>query len=86
MALLGKYRSHKRPTPEGWRVTQHSGKDVPHEVVWPDDVCHRCKVQGQMYFGSGKAQCADCEERTVVQVAPSVGLHERRSAFELGPS
>jgi len=77
------FKGHARPTPEGWRVAQHSGKDLPHEVVWPDDVCHRCKVQGQMYFTSGKAQCADCEERTVVQIAPPVGLHERRSILEL---
>jgi hypothetical protein len=83
MGLLSKYRSHPRPTVEGWRVAQHSGKDVPHEIVWPEDVCHRCKVQGQMYFGSGKPQCGDCEERTVVQIAPSVGLHERRRILEL---
>ncbi len=80
---MGLFKGHSRPTPEGWRAVQHSGKDVPYEIVWPDDVCHRCKVQGQMYFGSGKAQCADCEERTVVQVAPAVGLHERRQVLEL---
>ena len=77
------FKGHARPTPEGWRVLQTRVTDLPREVVWPDDVCHRCKVQGQMYFSSGKAQCITCEERTVVQVAPPVGLHERRAVLEL---
>lgn len=76
-------RAHARPSPAGWRQLQHAPNQLPHEVVWPSDVCHRCKVQGQMYFGSGKAQCADCETNTVVQIAPPVGLHERRVVLEL---
>ncbi|HVL93335.1 MAG TPA: hypothetical protein VM264_08315 [Acidimicrobiales bacterium] len=76
-------RGHARPDPAGWRQLQGMVRDLPREVVWPEDVCHRCKAQGQMYFGSGKAQCAECEARTVVQVAPPVGLHERRAVIEL---
>lgn len=77
------FRAHARPTPADWYKLQHAPGQLPHEVIWPDDVCHRCKVQGQMYFGSGKAQCASCEERTVVQEAAPVGLHERRAVIEL---
>lgn len=77
------FKGHTRPTPEGWRVEQGKVRDLPREVVWPEDVCHRCKVQGQMYFSTGKAQCITCEELTVVQVAPPVGLHERRAVLEI---
>ena len=76
-------RPENRPDPAGWRLKQHSGKGLPHEVVWPENVCHRCKVVGQMYFSSGKAQCAECESRTIVQVQPGVGLHERREIMQL---
>jgi len=78
------FKGHSRPDPAGWRALQGTVKDLPREVVWPDDVCSRCKVQGQMYFGSGRAQCADCEANTVIQIAPPVGLHERRATTELG--
>lgn len=80
---MAMFKSHTRPTPAGWRVAQHAPNQLPHEVVWPADVCHRCHVQGPTFFGSGKAQCATCEEQTVVQEAPPVGLHERRAVLEL---
>ena len=78
------FKAHARPSPADWYKLQHAPGQLPHHVEWPHDVCSRCKVQGEMFFSSGKAQCADCEANTVIQVAPAVGLHERRASLELG--
>ena len=80
---MSRLKKHTRPTPEGWRLVQHSGKDLPHEVRWPDDMCTRCHYRGQMFFDSGRAQCEVCNERTVIQEASTVGLHERRQLMEI---
>ena len=65
---------------------QRGTKDLPREVIWPDDQCSRCRVYGHMDFSTGKALCAFCSERTTVQVASTVGLHERRAMPELAES
>ena len=80
---MSMFKKYTRPTPEGWRIVQHSGKDLPHEVVWPNDMCVRCRYRGQMHFETGRALCDACSERTVVQEASHVGLHERRQRIEL---
>lgn len=80
---MSMFKKETRPTPEGWRKVQHSGKDLPHEVVWPSDYCSRCRAHGQMHFDTGRALCDVCSERTVVQLASPVGLHERRQRPEL---
>lgn len=81
---LGK--GHGRPTPAGWAAVQRAAKDLPTEVVWPQDQCTRCKSTGQMSFTTGLALCAQCSEQTIVQTASPLGLHERRSTLELQSS
>lgn len=80
---MGMLKRSARPDPEGWYKMQHSGRDLPHEVLWPNDTCTRCGYVGQMHFSTGRALCQECDGRSLVQVAPAVGLHERRQLPEL---
>lgn len=80
---MPKLTRDKRPDPAGWRLKQHSGKDLPHEIVWPADVCVRCRYQGQMYHSTGRPLCQACESVSVCLEAPAVGLHERREILQL---
>lgn len=77
------FRTPPRPDPEGWAAVQKGTKELPREVLWPQDKCTRCKIYGPMDFSTGKALCSECSTKTVVQLASPVGLHERRSAAEL---
>ena len=80
---MAMFKKHTRPTPEEWRKVQHASRDLPHEVQWPTDMCTRCRSRGQMHFETGRALCDLCAERTVMQQASAVGLHERRERLEL---
>lgn len=80
---MSMFRTPPRPTPEGWRAVQTGTKDLPGEVVWPEDQCSRCKIRGQMEFSTGKALCSACAAVTTVEVASPLGLHERRSTKQL---
>ena len=73
------FKSPTRPDAEGWAAVQRGTKDLPREVVWPDDRCSRCLVYGPMDLTTGKPLCAVCSEHTTVQVASPLGLHERRA-------
>ena len=77
------FRDPPRPDAAGWAAVQKGTKDLPREVMWPQDKCTRCKVYGSMDFSTGKALCAECADQTVVQLASPVGLHERRSDLQL---
>ena len=72
-----------RTTPAEWRAIQQSGKDVPSEVVWPKEICSRCRRHGPMQFTTGNPLCEDCTANTVIQLASPLGLHERREVPQL---
>ena len=65
---------HALISPAEWRKLQQSGKDLPHEVMAPKDVCSRCKTTGEMRYTTGHPLCEHCAEQTRFQ--PPAGSEE----------